>query len=111
MGFARENRVRIRLPAGGKRIRTLGPRYIYGVCETVLGVWCAYAFRPERPTRSQGDRRLESAFLWHRMSEGPCSLGNLMPWRRLHVNPRDPFLLAVTRRPMRFAKSSGNPSD
>jgi len=80
-----------RLTDGGKRIRTLGPRYVDGVCETVLGVWCAYAFRPERPTRSQGDRRVESAFLWHRMSERPCSLGNLMPWRRLHVNPRDPL--------------------
>src|SRR6516165_8137958 len=42
------------LTAGGKRIRTLGPRYIHDACETVLGAWCACAFRPERPTRSQG---------------------------------------------------------
>ena len=44
----------VRLSAGGKRIRTFGPRYIDDACETVLGAWCACEFRPERPTRSQG---------------------------------------------------------
>jgi hypothetical protein len=28
--------------------------HIDDACETVLGAWCACAFRPERPTRSQG---------------------------------------------------------
>jgi len=36
-----------------------------------------------RPSVFTGDLR-------HRLSER-CSLGNLMPWRRLHVNSRDPF--------------------
>src|SRR6266446_9963572 len=44
----------IRLPAGGKRIRTLGPRYMDDAFETILVAWFAFAFLPERPTRSQG---------------------------------------------------------
>ena len=43
-----------RLFAGAKRIRTLGPRYVDDAFETILIGWLAFAFRPERPTRSQG---------------------------------------------------------
>ena len=50
----RRSPVRTRLTSGAKRIRTLGPRYIDDGCETVLGAWCLCAYRPERPTRSQG---------------------------------------------------------
>jgi hypothetical protein len=42
------------LAAGGKRIRTLGPRYVDDAFETILVAWLAFAFLPERPTRSRG---------------------------------------------------------
>jgi hypothetical protein len=39
---------------GGKRIRTLGPRYVDDAFETILIPRLAFAFLPERPARSQG---------------------------------------------------------
>jgi hypothetical protein len=47
-------RVRRRLCTGGKRIRTLGPRYVNDAIETILIAGLAFAFLPERPARSQG---------------------------------------------------------
>ena len=35
-------------------IRTLGPRYVDDAFETILVAWLAFAFLPERPTRSRG---------------------------------------------------------
>src|SRR6266550_911377 len=54
MGLAPENQVRAGLAAGGKRIRTLGPRYVDDAFRTILIVQLAFAFLPERPARSQG---------------------------------------------------------
>ena len=48
------SRLRSGLAAGGKRLRTLGPRYIDDAFETILVAWLAFAFLPEGPTRSQG---------------------------------------------------------
>ena len=45
---------RRQLCAGGKRLRTRGPRYMADAFETILVAWLAFAFLPERPTRSQG---------------------------------------------------------
>jgi hypothetical protein len=46
--------LRRRLCAGGTRLRTRGPRYMADAFETILVAWLAFAFLPERPTRSQG---------------------------------------------------------
>ena len=53
MGFARENQVRIRLPAGGKWIRTLGPSRL------ILGEGGLERRRPI----SRGDQQFESPSL------------------------------------------------
>ncbi len=60
---------RRQLCAGGKRLRTRGPRYMADAFETILVAWLAFAFLPERPTRSRGGTDgSKSAFLQRKVT-------------------------------------------